>query len=58
MMVYANEAIYDDPCSYCDTRYEIAGQWCGMHLPKMTYDTAARIFADNSSRCSGENQVD
>jgi hypothetical protein len=29
MMVYAKEAIYDDPWSYCDTRYKIAGQWYG-----------------------------
>ena len=30
MQVYAQEAIYDDPLSYCDTRYKIAGQWYGM----------------------------
>jgi hypothetical protein len=29
MMVYGKEAIYDDPWSYCDTRYKIAGQWYG-----------------------------
>jgi hypothetical protein len=29
MQVYAAEAIYDDPWSYCDTRYKIAGQWYG-----------------------------
>lgn len=29
MLVYAPEAIYDDPWSYCDTRYKIAGQWYG-----------------------------
>lgn len=29
MMVYAEEAIYDDPWSYCDTRFKIAGQWYG-----------------------------
>lgn len=33
MMIYAEKAIYDDPLSYCDTRYKIAGQWYG--LPKM-----------------------
>jgi hypothetical protein len=27
--VYAEKAIYDDPWSYCDTRYKIAGQWYG-----------------------------
>lgn len=31
MQVYAKEAIYDDPWSYCDTRYKIAGQWYGMY---------------------------
>ena len=30
MQVYAQEAVYDDPWSYCDTRYKIAGQWYGM----------------------------
>lgn len=25
MQVYAEKAIYDDPLSYCDTRYKIAG---------------------------------
>lgn len=30
MLVYAQKAIYDDPWSYCDTRYKIAGQWYGM----------------------------
>ena len=29
MMVYAKEAVYDDPWSFCDTRYKIAGQWYG-----------------------------
>ncbi|MCJ1235932.1 hypothetical protein MMC14_003906 [Varicellaria rhodocarpa] len=33
MEVYAEEAIYDDPWSYCDTRYKIAGQWYG--IPKV-----------------------
>lgn len=32
MLVYAEEAIYDDPWSYCDTRYKIAGQWYGSWL--------------------------
>lgn len=30
MKVYAEEAVYDDPWSFCDTRYKIAGQWYGM----------------------------
>ena len=29
MMVYAERAVYDDPWSFCDTRYKIAGQWSG-----------------------------
>ncbi|PYH84400.1 hypothetical protein BO82DRAFT_430107 [Aspergillus uvarum CBS 121591] len=33
MQVYAEQAIYDDPLSYCDTRYKIAGQWYG--IPKL-----------------------
>ncbi|KAF2155601.1 hypothetical protein K461DRAFT_290618 [Myriangium duriaei CBS 260.36] len=31
--VYDEKAIYDDPWSYCDTRYKIAGQWYG--IPKI-----------------------
>jgi hypothetical protein len=34
MMVYAEEAIYDDPWSYCDTRYKIAGQWYGEYTER------------------------
>ncbi|CEN60642.1 hypothetical protein ASPCAL03078 [Aspergillus calidoustus] len=33
MAVYAEKSIYDDPFSYCDTRYKIAGQWYG--IPKL-----------------------
>ncbi|CAK3766572.1 Hypothetical predicted protein [Lecanosticta acicola] len=33
MSVYSEQAIYDDPFSYCDTRYKIAGQWYG--IPKL-----------------------
>ncbi|KAK6004643.1 hypothetical protein QM012_008505 [Aureobasidium pullulans] len=33
MQVYSDEAVYDDPWSYCDTRYKIAGQWYG--IPKV-----------------------
>jgi hypothetical protein len=29
MRVYAEKAVYDDPWSFCDTRYKIAGQWYG-----------------------------
>ncbi|KAH9809330.1 hypothetical protein Tdes44962_MAKER06191 [Teratosphaeria destructans] len=33
MRVYAARAVYDDPWSYCDTRFKIAGQWYG--IPKV-----------------------
>lgn len=32
MQVYAEKSIYDDPYSYCDTRYKIAGQWYGLPM--------------------------
>ncbi|KAL0631481.1 hypothetical protein Q9L58_009640 [Maublancomyces gigas] len=32
MRHYHEESVYDDPLSFCDTRYKIAGQWYG--LPK------------------------
>jgi hypothetical protein len=39
MLVYAEEAIYDDPWSYCDTRYKIAGQWYGAWKnPSLVFD--------------------
>jgi len=31
--VYAKEAVYDDPWSFCDTRFKIAGQWYGLSPP-------------------------
>ena len=40
MKVYAEKAIYDDPFSYCDTRYKIAGQWYGMIPPFPDHDPA------------------
>ncbi|EMC94273.1 hypothetical protein BAUCODRAFT_113127 [Baudoinia panamericana UAMH 10762] len=30
MQVYAEKSVYDDPWSFCDTRYKIAGQWWGI----------------------------
>ena len=30
MQVYAENAVYDDPWSFCDDRFKIAGQWYGM----------------------------
>ncbi|KAL9591738.1 MAG: hypothetical protein Q9179_007419, partial [Wetmoreana sp. 5 TL-2023] len=32
MEVYAEKSVYDDPWSFCDTRYKIAGQWYGMFM--------------------------
>ena len=37
MKVYAEQAIYDDPWSFCDTRYKIAGQWYGMSIPLSSF---------------------
>ncbi|KAL5341976.1 hypothetical protein BJX70DRAFT_395342 [Aspergillus crustosus] len=37
MKAYAEKAVYDDPFSYCDTRYKIAGQWYG--IPKLFSNT-------------------
>jgi len=39
MQVYAEKSVYDDPWSYCDTRYKIAGQWYGI----------AKIFAKSQT---------
>jgi len=33
MRVYSEKAVYDDPWSYCDDRFKIAGQWYG--IPKI-----------------------
>ncbi|TVY17292.1 hypothetical protein LARI1_G005493 [Lachnellula arida] len=33
MRVYAEKAVYDDPWSFCDDRFKIAGQWYG--IPKI-----------------------
>lgn len=30
MRHYHEKSVYDDPFSFCDTRYKIAGQWYGM----------------------------
>ena len=35
MQVYAAECVYDDPWSYCDRRYKIAGQWWGKDVPSL-----------------------
>ncbi|KAI9818245.1 MAG: hypothetical protein M1832_004461 [Thelocarpon impressellum] len=50
MHVYAAEAVYDDPWSYCDTRYKIAGQWYG--IPKVMASSrtlATEVVKDTAS---------
>ena len=56
MQVYAEKAIYDDPLSFCDTRYKIAGQWYGLPMvrpfkfwplqksPKLHHRHSLRLF--------------
>lgn len=50
MQVYAQEAVYDDPWSYCDTRYKIAGQWYGMQLSPSNYPLLKPTAADDAHR--------
>ncbi|MCJ1473542.1 hypothetical protein MMC13_002193 [Lambiella insularis] len=48
MEVYAHDAVYDDPWSYCDTRYKIAGQWYG--IPKIMAESktlATEVVSDS-----------
>ncbi|KAI9707803.1 MAG: hypothetical protein M1836_000765 [Candelina mexicana] len=50
MQVYAAESVYDDPWSFCDTRYKIAGQWYG--IPKLMASSktlAIEIVSDKPS---------
>ncbi|KAI5359626.1 hypothetical protein Slin14017_G105280 [Septoria linicola] len=57
LKVYAPEAVYDDPWSYCDTRYKIAGQWYG--VPKLfdskTLATEVVENSDNAHTTPGED---
>ncbi|KAI4136621.1 MAG: hypothetical protein L6R39_007700, partial [Caloplaca ligustica] len=39
MKIYAEKAVYDDPWSFCDTRYKIAGQWYGMLVSALLFGT-------------------
>lgn len=55
MKVYAPEAVYDDPWSYCDTRYKIAGQWYG--IPKLFDSKTLEIeVVENSTRSQSPSQ--
>ena len=38
MRVYAEKAVYDDPWSFCDTRWKVAGQWYGGSCSLPTLD--------------------
>ncbi|KAF8855737.1 hypothetical protein BDZ45DRAFT_804757 [Acephala macrosclerotiorum] len=49
MQVYAEKAIYDDPWSYCDTRYKIAGQWYGIPKIIATSGTLATEVVSSAS---------
>lgn len=42
--VYADQdpVVYDDPFSYCDTRYKIAGQWYGLPMIMSSSKTLKR----------------
>ncbi|KAF2451691.1 hypothetical protein P171DRAFT_347717 [Karstenula rhodostoma CBS 690.94] len=56
MQVYAEEAIYDDPLSFCDTRYKIAGQWYGAsHASPKIMSKSQTIKTQVVS--SGENEI-
>ncbi|KAL9062962.1 MAG: hypothetical protein Q9157_008507 [Trypethelium eluteriae] len=48
MKVYAEKAIYDDPWSYCDTRYKIAGQWYGIPKVMASSRTLATEIVEDS----------
>ncbi|KAL8955667.1 MAG: hypothetical protein Q9183_006564 [Haloplaca sp. 2 TL-2023] len=62
MLVYAEKAVYDDPWSFCDTRYKIAGQWYDIQpdltitpgIPKLLHSRtlATEIVLSNSSTLS------
>lgn len=50
MQVYDDEAIYDDPWSYCDTRYKIAGQWYGIPMIMPSSKTIATEVVKDDDR--------
>jgi hypothetical protein len=56
MAVYAKKSIYDDPWSYCDTRYKIAGQWYGIPMIFSSSKTIATevVKADNVGKDGAE----
>ncbi|KAL8667861.1 MAG: hypothetical protein Q9202_000326 [Teloschistes flavicans] len=52
MEVYAEKAVYDDPWSFCDTRYKIAGQWYGMSQFPPSPLTSGGWFIDVNPGCA------
>lgn len=48
MKVYAEKAVYDDPWSFCDTRYKTAGQWYGIPKIMATSRTLATEIVESS----------
>ncbi|CAD6441213.1 e1ae4ed2-ce9c-4bca-83ca-dd4e87bf9a21 [Sclerotinia trifoliorum] len=48
MRVYAGKAIYDDPWSYCDDRFKIAGQWYGIPMVMASTNTLATEIVKSS----------
>ncbi|KAF7865709.1 hypothetical protein EAF04_005875 [Stromatinia cepivora] len=48
MRVYAEKAIYDDPWSYCDDRFKIAGQWYGITMRMASTKTLATEIVKSS----------
>ncbi|PPJ58608.1 hypothetical protein CBER1_03533 [Cercospora berteroae] len=55
LKVYAPEAVYDDPWSYCDTRYKIAGQWYG--IPKIFHSKTLATEVVESTDASDKDQA-
>ena len=49
MKVYAAEAVYDDPWSFCDTRYKIAGQWYGKRVPFCSFLDVTQAVANTNA---------
>lgn len=50
ILVYARDSVYDDPWSYCDTRYKIAGQWWGIPMLFASSKTTATEVVESTPR--------
>jgi hypothetical protein len=59
MLVYAEEAIYDDPWSFCDTRRKIAAQMMGIPIVMSSCPvTAYEILEDDENHIVYKKQQD